>query len=629
MIPVRGSDLPRRPVRVPLPALARVAPGVALLLITVLLAPSVAAQAAAVEHVVRFPELRQQYVHVTSRFPGEAGVTELRLPTWAPGSYLQQPFDAAVDLLEVRLDGTPTPWRKVEKDTWQVDVGTAPAGDLEVRYRVLADRRSVSASWVSEDYVLLNGSSVFLYADETRDRPQVLAVESPTGLDQVATPLPDDGAGRFRARDYDELVDSPLVLSRAEATPFTEDGQDFRFLNVGDDRLWDSAQAVDDLRAMIGATHELFGEVPLERPYWFMNLLNEETGGLEHDHGTVMQASRWQMQERSRYLQWLSLAAHEYLHAWNVRRMRPVALARYDYRREQYTDSLWVAEGLTSYYDDLLLSRARVAGPSEYLERLARHIHALEQTPGRLRLSLEQASRDAWTRHYQPGANALNRNVSYYVKGAVVGFVLDARLRADSRGRRSLDDVVRLMWTRWGRTPYPESAFYEAVAEVGGDEVVDWLRPLVETVAEPDVDEAFAHFGLVLERHPVRSALAAAGGTAPAGLGINWVPTGPHLVADAVIDDGPAARAGVLAGDELLAVNGERLTREDFERKLRRLVPGMVVDLLLARQGRILEKRATLGEARPSHYEVRAADNFSSGDRRRLESWLGQPLSAD
>ncbi len=587
-----------------------------------------AAQETAVSHHLSFPELRRQWVNVRSRFPAPAqpGPIELRLPTWTPGSYLQQPFDANLEILSVRAGSAPVAWRKVETDTWRVAFADGP---VEVTYRVRADRRGVSTSWASEDWVALLGTSIFLYTDATRDAPQALSVEPPAGLQQVAVPLDADGtaSGRWMAADYDELVDAPVVLARSAPATFEVDGHGYRFWNLGDNSLWDVEAVVGDLEGIVRATHALFeGDVPLERDYWFINVLDGGSGGLEHDHSTVMQASRWQMRDRRDYLQWLSLAAHEYLHAWNVRRMRPEALARYDYRRAQYTDSLWVAEGLVSYYDDLLLSRAGVATPAEYLERLARNLHALELTPGRQRLSLAQASRDAWTRHYQPGVNSLNQNVSYYIKGAVVGFVLDARLREATRDRASLDDVLRLMWDRWGETPYPEEAIYAAVTEVGGAGVADWLRPMVEGFAELDVDAALDRYGLVLERHPVRSAAEASGAPVPAGLGINWETTGTALVAAAVIDGGAAAAAGMLPGDELIAVAGERMTRVDFETKLRRLAPGTDVELLVSRQGRIQSLRAVLGVARPAYYEVRAGEGFSDRDRRRLEDWLGQSL---
>lgn len=583
------------------------------------------ARAVVVQHDIAFPELRRQYVHVTSRFPADAQVTELRLPTWAPGSYLQRPFDASLEILAADRDGTPVAWRKTEKDTWQVD----GEGALAVRYRVHADRRSVSASWVSEDYVLLTGSSVFLYTDDSRDFVQLLNVDIPSGLPKLALPLPRMANGAFRARDYDELVDSPLLLSEAAPLSFEADGHGYQLVNVGDTALWNLDEVLADTEAIIRATNELFGAVPLERDYWIFNLLNEGNGGLEHDHSTVLQASRWQWTDRSERIQWLSLVAHEYFHVWNVRRMRPAALARYDYRREQYTRNLWIAEGITSYYDDLLLSRARVVSPAEYLERLVRQVHTLEQTPGRKRQSLADGSQSTWTRLYQPGTNAINQNISYYVKGAVVAFVLDTRLREASRGRRSLDDVLRLMWERWATTPYPESAFYDAVATIDDAETAAWLRQLIEGVEDPDVDGALDYFGLQLERHPSVAAAEAAGRPAPAGLGINWQSATDNLVVAAVIDDGAAARAGLLPGDELLAVNDERVTRSDFDRRLRSLEPGMPVLLLIARQGRIMTLNATLGVSRPLLYQVQVQNGFNDRDRRRLQSWLGQSLTVD
>jgi predicted metalloprotease with PDZ domain len=597
------------------------------LLASALVAPAALAQSVSrVRHVVSFPALAQQNIHVRSEFPVEGDSATVQMANWTPGSYLIRDF--ASNLFPLKLagaGGATLNVTRVSKESWQVDGDIG--GMLVVEYDVHAGDLTVQTSWASEDFVLINGASVFLYTSATRDRPQVLTVDAPAALGRVMTPLAEAGArNRFQARDFDELVDSPVVISTDTGHRFTDGEQGYVLVNVGASELWDGSQSAADLRAIVRATNALWGELPFERDFWFFNLLVESGGGLEHDHGTVMMASRWQMLDREDYIKWLSLASHEYFHAWNVRRMRPQSLARYDYSREQYSSMLWLAEGITSYYDNLLLSRAQLVNPDEYFKRLAIDLHSYEQTPGKDVISLNRASRDAWIRHYQPDANTLNSSVSYYTKGAMLGLALDTRLRRASRDEASLDDVMRAMYRRWGSEPYPDHAFADAVAGVGGEDMRAWLAPLLETAADPDVDEALAWYGLLVDRHPVNSAARLSNKPLESGFGVNWEKDVPGLVVANVLNGMSGSKAGLLPGDELLAINGERITRDNIDDRLLRLQPGMDVVLLITRRGQVREVGLTLEESRPPTYEIKVIPDFGNRELRRMESWLGQPL---
>ena len=601
------------------------------LLLAWLLAPALAAEtgdAPEVTHEVRFPELNQQYIQVRSSFP-TAGATEVvQMATWTPGSYLIREFSAKVDGIRFTDEtGTELAFSKITKNHWQVSL-RAGAG-LVAEYRVHAGELSVNTSWASAEFVLINGASVFLYTESGRGLPQRVTVHPPAGFSQVLAPLPGPGAGEFVAGDFDELIDSPVMVTDETVHRFSSDGHEYRLVNVGAGSLWDGAQAAADLQAMVGATNAFWGSVPFQRPFWFFNVLAERGGGLEHDHSTVIMGSRWQMRQREDYVKWLSLAAHEYFHAWNVRRLRPRALARYDYDLEQYSSALWLVEGISSYYDNLLLSRARLVKPDEYFKRLALDLHALEMTPGRERISLRQASLDAWIRHYRPVANSVNSTISYYTKGAVLGFVLDTRLRQTSRDRVSLDDVMRHMYRQWGEQAYPDGAFLEAVAELGGQQVQDWLRPRLDTPAELDIDQALDWYGLLLNRHPVNNAAREKGEPPMAGFGVTWRAGAPGLVIESVVSGTSGSAAGLLPEDELLAISGERITPETLDDRLLRLRPGEDVELLIARRGRIIELPLRLEESRPATYEILVQTGFGGRQLRRMEAWLGQSLKLD
>lgn len=588
-------------------------------------APLASQPAPEVTHALSFPDVKQQYVNVHATFPVRGERVELRMPTWTPGSYQIREFSADVEgMVFTDAAGHALRGAKVDKNRWTVDVEGADA--VVASYRVHAGELSVQSSWVSTEWVLLNGATLFLFSEASRGLPQRVSVEPPPGLRHVLSPLPEPTPGMFRARDFDELVDSPIVISDDLVHRFSQDGHEYRLINVGVGPLWDGPRSARDLQAIVAATNAFWGTVPLTQPYWFFNILAERGGGLEHDHGTVIMGSRWQMREREDYVKWLSLAAHEYFHAWNVRRMRPAALAEYNYETEQYTGSLWLVEGLTGYYDNLLLSRAKRVRPDEYFKRLAIDLHALETTPGRERISLRQASRDAWIRHYRPDPNTVNSTVSYYTKGAVLGFVLDTRLRSASDGELSLDDVLRAMYRRWVSQPYPEDAFIGVLGELGGAAQRDWLEQHLDSPAELDVDAALAWYGLQLDRHPANNAARETGKELLSGFGATWEPEPSGLVIATVLAGSSGSAAGLLPGDELLAVSGERITRDTLDDRMLRLRPGEDVELLIARRGRIISVPVRLQESIPATYEIGVMPDFGRRELRRLEAWLGQPL---
>lgn len=591
--------------------------------------PALSQPVAEVSHTVSFPEIKQQYIHVRSEFP-VAGVTAtVRMANWNPGSYLIRDFASNLDRVSFTSEsGESLEFEKRSKNSWQVTL--AGTDRLIAEYDVHAGDLGVNTSWASSEYVLLNATSVFLYSETSRDNTHRVSIQSPSAFDRVYSSMPlNRNRGEFIASDFDELVDSPIIITNALARRFADQSKEFVLLNVGATDLWDESQAFGDIQAIVNTTNRFWGVVPFEQPFWFFNFLVERGGGLEHDHSTVIMGSRWQMLKRDDYVKWLSLAAHEFFHSWNVRRMRPEGLASYDYESEQYSSALWLAEGITSYYDNLLLSRAGLVEPVEYFKRLAIDIHALELTPGRQMISLEQASKDTWIRHYKPDANSINSTISYYTKGAVLGLVLDTRIREASNNESSLDDVMRAMYSQWADTPYPDDAFANAVATVAGQDTSDWLVATLESSTQLDVDYALAFYGLILERQPVNNAARTAGQALTSGMGVNWDTDLPGLVIKNVIKDMAGAAAGLLPGDELLAINGERVKDDDYDDRMMRLQPDAEVSLTIVRRGLLMDVPLTLQEARPATYEIRAVPEFDRNQLRRLESWLGQPLQAE
>ena len=548
------------------------------------------------------------------------------MPNWTPGSYLMRGFSANMDRISVVSDtGKPLQAHKTSKDQWQVN--TEDTSRLIVDYEVFTPALNVNSSWAGRTFSLINGASVFLYTAATRDLPQKLEIViSPArGKIFTAMPLSSDGAG-YQAADYDELVDNPVVIANAPAYRFRTKKQEYVLVNVGENEFWDGQQAAEDVEKIVKETQRFWRSNPLSRPYWFLNFAVEGRGGLEHDHSTVIMTGRRQMRDREDYIKWLGVVAHEFFHVWNVRHMRPIELAEYDYQQEQYTSQLWLAEGLTSYYDNLLLSRAGLIKPEEYMELLAKDIHRLETTPGRKVRAVTEASIDAWIRHYRPNANSINSTISYYTKGAVIGFVLDAYLRQESKGRHDLDEIMREMYALYAAKPYSSDDFKKVVADVGGAEAVQFLELLLETAIDPDVDAALDWFGLELVRDPVARQAELNGDPEESGFGVIWDEDKQDLVVKSVLAGSSGAVAGVMPGDELLAIGDERLTKDTLQSLMTAWQPGQKSTLLLARRGQIITLNIEFETATPERFDIVLQSGFGKRHLNRLQSLLGQNL---
>jgi predicted metalloprotease with PDZ domain len=584
-----------------------------------------------VRHALSFPERGNQYLHVEAAWPVDDDFLELSMPSWTPGSYRIRDFAAHVESVQARDNaGRARRVQKVAKNRWRIEA--AQAVELTVSYEVWAGELNVATPWVEADWALLNGAGIFLYSDATRVLPQEVTLRLPAAWSSIETSLESAGPGlAFRARDFDELVDSPMLAGTLERHAFRVRGRPYALVFPAGNKLWDAARAREDVAQIVEAQQAFWDSDPFEREYLFLNLFMGPFGGLEHDHSTVMMSGPWQMADRRDYVKWLGLVSHEFFHAWNVRRMRPVALAEYDYEREVYTRELWLAEGLSSYYDSLLLFRSGLISVTEYFDLLAQEIRNYELAPGRHVRSAEHASFDTWIKQYQPDNNNINSTVSYYRKGAVVGFVIDTAIRRQTRNRASLDSVMREMFLRYGpdgpgRGAYPPGAFEDLVEQAAGAEVRQLVATLLRETGDPDIDAALDWYGLSLDRVPVLSAAEGEAESAPGGLGVIWDASGQQLLAAQVIRGRAAAEAGLVPGDELLAIDGLRVTTSNYLERIRRLRPGQRVALMVARHERLLNLQAEVQTAVPDNYAIVTSKNLRRSEQQQLEAWLGRDL---
>jgi predicted metalloprotease with PDZ domain len=576
-----------------------------------------------IRYTLRIPAPHTHYVEVEATIPtGGKPVIELAMAVWTPGSYLIREYARHVEGVAAHTpDGTALSLDKSRKNRWCIH--TNEAHTLVVTYRVYCREMSVRTNWVEDGFALLNGAPTFLTLVEAAARPHDVQLVLPAGWQLSLTGLPAAPSGTahvYRAADFDTLVDSPILAGNAAVYTFEVDGIPHYLANVGAGGIWDGPRAARDVEHIVRAHRRMWGFLPYDK-YVFFNMITEAGGGLEHKNSTVLMTSRWHSRVRKDYLSWLGLVSHEFFHVWNVKRLRPIELGPFDYENEVYTKNLWTAEGITSYYTELGVRRAGLCTLEEFLERLSTLIERLQTTPGRLVHPLEMASYDAWIKFYRNDENSPNTTISYYTKGAVVAFLLDAKLQAATGGTQSLDDMLRLAYTRYaGEHGFTREAFRALAQEVAGLDLGAWFVDVLETTHELDYTEALDWFGLRFKPAPAAT-------PEKAWLGLVTRTDNGRLLVSQVHRQTPGWQYGFNVDDEILAIDDYRVLPQQWETRLAQYHPGEQVTVLVARRERLQRLEVTLGTEPAKRWQLEVHPEASPEQRDRLTAWLTPPGS--
>jgi predicted metalloprotease with PDZ domain len=545
-----------------------------------------------IQYTVSFPAPHTHYAEITAVVPTSRRPTvELMMAVWTPGSYLVREFERNVENVAATAAGRALAIAKSDKNRWRIATTGAPT--IEVRYRVYGREMSVRTNWIDAGFALLNGAPTFLTLTDGLARPHDVTIVPAQGWAKSFTPMPAaGGTHRYRAADFDTLVDSPILVGNAAAYEFTVDGKRHLLVNEGEAGVFDGAMAARDLEAIVRECRRVWGFLPYDR-YVFFNLLTERSGGLEHKDSTVLMASRWATRTRAAYVSWLELASHELLHAWNVKRLRPVELGPFNYEQEVTTRSLWIAEGITDYFADLVVARAGLSSRDQLLNSLWSRINELQTSPGRLVQSAEQASFDAWIKYYRPDENSNNTTISYYTKGALLGFLLDAKVRKASGGKRTLEDVMIAAYQKYsGERGYTPEEFRAVAEQVAGVSLAEFWATAVAGTADLDYSEALQVFGLRFGPAPER---------ASPWLGVTTRNEAGRLLVSQVRRESPAEAAGINVDDEIIAIDDFRILPERLDARLDQYRAGDRVRAVVARRDQLLPLDVTLG-TEPARY---------------------------
>ncbi|MGF6536302.1 putative metalloprotease with PDZ domain [Paraburkholderia sp. GAS206C] len=575
-------------------------------------------------------------VTITVADPDPSG-QRFMLPVWIPGSYMVREFARnIVTLRAVNEAGRKVRVEKTDKQTWQA----APVnGPLTLRYEVYAWDMSVRAAHLDDTTGFFNGTSVFLAAVGHEDAPCLVDIQKPAGPAyrswRVATALPEArgtrryGFGEYSAQNYDELADHPVTLGEFALATFKAHGVPHDIVIAGRVVALDMARLAADLKRICEAQIALFEpkskKAPVERYVFMTQAVSDGYGGLEHRASTALICNRSDLPVEGRpqttegYRTYLGLCSHEYFHTWNVKRIKPAAFAPYDLTRENYTSLLWLFEGFTSYYDDLILVRTGLISPEEYFALLGKVVGGVMRGSGRLKQTVAESSFDAWVKYYRQDENAPNAIVSYYTKGSLVALAFDLTIRAQTNNRKSLDDVMRLLWQRFGRDFYrgkpvgvSEDEVEELFVEATGADLGVLFEQAVRSTRDLPLETMLEPFGVSLAPERDKNARPTLGAR---------VRGGGDCTLAAVHDGSAAQKAGLSAGDVLVAIDGLRVTGANLDALLSRYLPGAKVEVHAFRRDELRTVQVKLDGPEVSRYSLTVTDRRTAA-RNWRERWL-------
>lgn len=582
---------------------------------------------AIVEYTVTLDQPQTQMVDVAMLVRGwEARTLEVHLPVWRPGRYAV--LDMAGGVRDVRATGPggePLKIEKTQKATWVIQ--TPAPGDITVRYRVYANSLADRTRHVDDTHAFLSGSAVFMYLHERREAPLRVRVEAPEGW-RTATGLarvPGE-SDVFTAPDYDLLVDSPLEIGKHDLIEFEVKGvpHEVAIWGRGD---YGREQLKEDFARIVGATSDLFGDLPYERYVFLLHLTPRAGGGTEHLNSTIMQTSPTVFDSPGTYRNFLGLVAHEFFHTWNVKQFRPAGLKPYDYQRENYTELLWIAEGATTYYEHIILARAGLMEPGKCLEALAATIGEERARPGGSVQSVADSSFDAWIKFSRPSPDAANSTVSFYSKGELVNLALDMEIRRLTGNRVSLDTVLVELYRRFplAGPGYTTRDVLMTIADLTGENLRPFFDRYVSGTEALPLEKLMQVSGLRLEREERKKREGSEElEPEPAYTGLRLRDADGLAVVTTVLSDGPAYAAGVNADDQIIALNGRRLRAGELEARLKKIRPGDPVRLTLFRADELREVEFRAGEKSPARWTLKPVKEPSDLQRAVYESWLGR-----
>ncbi len=570
---------------------------------------------ATIHYQVAMPHPETHLFEITLRLENYSLSTlDLKMPVWTPGSYLVREYAKHLQDFSVGSDDKALTWLKVSKNHWQVD--TENTSQITVKYRIFANELTVRTNHLDATHGYLNGAAIFFRIPEFDKQPIQITIQTPRPQWQVTTTLPavEKQKNTFVAADFDTLVDSPFEIGNHQLHNFQVMGKPHQLA------IWGKGNPqvepmIEDIKKIIEVEAQMFDGLPYERYLFLLHLSAQSFGGLEHKDSCSLIYRRFGFGDRDKYERFMQLVAHEFFHLWNVKRIRPKELEVFDYDQENYTPSLWFCEGTTSYYDLLIPLRAGIYNVKTYLNNLSKEITRYLTTPGRKVQAVAESSFDAWIKLYRQDANSPNSQISYYLKGEMVTLLLDLMIRSRHQNQRSLDDVMLKLWQQFGKDEigYAADELKQVIESVAGIDLTDFFQKYIHGKEDLPFNEYLQPFGLEL----------VADATMEPFLGIKVVSNNSKESIKFVEYDSPAQIAGIDAGDELLAIDGIKVTAKDLSERLHNYQPQETIQVTVFHQDELRTYNVTLAKPRANQYHIVQVENPSISQQENFTKFLG------
>ena len=545
-------------------------------------------------------DIAAHLIAVTLRFTPELPVHQLQLPAWIPGSYMIRDFARNILAITAHDADGELALTHTDKQSWQLSCNNKP---VEVCYQIYANDLSVRAAYIDDEVAILNPACLCLAVDTLQHQPQQLEVCQPVNCTdwRVATGLGAQpgteflGFGHFQATDYQQLIDSPLLLGRFSLSCFQINDVPHYLVISGRNRT-DESRFVADVEKICQQQVQVFGSLPPDlTQYWFLLWVTDEGyGGLEHLNSTLLLCSRKDLPlpgnatVDDNYQNLLALCSHEYFHTWWVKRLKPANYQKYQLASEQYSRQLWLYEGFTSYFDDLALVQSGLISQDDYRRVLEKLISRVTRNPSDRAQSLTDSSFTAWTKFYKQDENAVNAVVSYYAKGALLALCLEGALRAQGA---SLAQICRTLYQRYLQSGTDDNALQQVLTEAGFSELAALSQQWLNSPQPLPLESYLPALGLSLSLRPMQHA-DDLGGTSDnsAGVFIGALSktVGSQLQLSHVYHGEAAHAAGLMTGDVLLALDDIKISSANFNGLLQRYMPGTTAKLHFFRKDRLL-----------------------------------------
>ncbi|MCH8070006.1 MAG: PDZ domain-containing protein [Candidatus Marinimicrobia bacterium] len=568
------------------------------------------------------PEPHTHYFHVELTIEDNAdSLLILKMPVWTPGSYLIREFSRHIPRVNASANNKPLSVKKTAKNEWTVKTGKHQT--IIIQYKIYAFEQSVRTSFLNSSRGYVNGASVFLYVEGRENEPGILKIRPFKQWHTISTGLPKVRGKRrtYEFPDYDILIDSPILIGNHKVLEFTVDDIPHEIAVFGQGNM-DEKILITDFKTIVESSRDIFGSLPYNRYVFLLLLLEKGRGGLEHLNSTTIEINRWIFTDENKYKDFLTLVSHEFFHTWNVKRIRPIALGPFDYDKENYTEDLWISEGITSYFEHLILLHGEIFTDYDFLEYLGKDIKTVETTPGRKVQSLTESSYDTWIKFYRKDENSPNTQISYYSKGSLVGMILDLAILENTKGEKSLIDVFRALYTNIYEKEnrgFTSAEFKEICESIAGRKLDD-IWKYVSGTEEIDYNTYLHPFGCVLE-----PGYSDGMTDSTAYFGFRMTLHEEYVVVKNVYDGFPAYLGGLNVHDEIIAIDDIRINNNMLIPQLREKSIGKPVKFLISRDGNIQTIDLTPISAPFNSFTLKKLDDATEQQKMLYQKWTRTP----